>query len=137
MSHTQTIPSDTRVWDHLRFFGRRNATNERHLGFIYGRFASQDDADSYPNAQPELTSGDFGAKGALLDEYMLSADGYAMTDARVFALLQRLLSGNFTQAEFEQTYGLETARKRMAGVEFKVGGVTAFTVSELPAERLA
>lgn len=65
----------------------------------------------------------------------VEAEGYNMSDRRVFACLQWLLTANPTEEELAQTYGLDVARKRMEGVEFRVNGVVAFTVTALPEER--
>ena len=146
-SHTiQLSNPNSGVVDHTKFFGRRNAGPTRHVGYSYGIFRSQAAAEAYsevdfrdvPFDRSDLlaSTGPFGSRREFMDQFFLDGESYSMDDASNFAHLQRLLTGNFTAAEFADTFGLQEARTVLEGAQFVVNGVVAFTVEALPAQRL-
>lgn len=146
MSHSIQLPTPQGVVDHLEFFGRRNSNSTRHIGYNYGIFASTEAADNYStmgfesfNSRDLLDStGRFGSRAEFMDQFFLDeqSGAYAMDDQANFLHLQRLLTGNFTEAEYQQTFGLRRARQVLAGAQFVVGGQVAFTVEALPETRI-
>lgn len=148
MSHSIQLPTPEGVVDHLEFFGRRNSNPTRHVGYNYGIFANTEAADNYSTMgfvavtsdKKELldSTGRFGSRAEFMDQFFLDevSGAYSMDDKANFLHLQRLLTGNFTESEYQQTFGLQRARDVLEGAEFIIGGQVAFTVEALPAERI-
>lgn len=143
MSHIQTIPAKTLVWEHNTFEGRRMGTPSspadearlRWWGVNYGAYASADDAKWLRNVIVQhVPSRVF---GSVLDRFFYDeqAGAYTQTEAQVYACLKWYFTENPTAAELALTENMEFCRSRMAGAELFSGTPYAFTVLELPAER--
>lgn len=145
MPHVQEIPASERVWEHLEFMGRRFGTPDdggnpnRYWGITYAPFASQDDADNFPNALPldGSSSITIRVRGALFDRFFWDeskgpAGQYTQTESQVGALLNWFFTGNPTATELALTENMELARRTMVGTALFDG---AIVVTQLPAER--
>lgn len=141
MAHIQEIPSQERVWEHLRFEGRRiglpgDDNPRRFWGVIYAPFASENDANAFPDVQPLEGGGmvPIAVRGNLVDRFFWDATlgQYTQTEAQVGAMLLWFFTDNPTAEEFAACDNIEYARRVMAGTQLFDG---AITVLPLPAER--
>lgn len=138
MPHPQTIPAKSLFWDHVWGHFRRigapgDGNSRRFWGVLYAGFASEADADAYPEAEPITRVFACNVRGALVDRFFWDANlgQYTQTEAQVGALLYWFFTGNPTEAELALTDNMEAARAAMAGTTL----FGAFAVTELPAER--
>lgn len=141
MAHIQEVPAQERVWEHLRFEGRRigipgDGNARRFWGVIYAAFASEEDANSFPDVQPLDGGGmiPIAVRGNLVDRFFWNTalGQYSQTESQVGAMLAWFFTGNPTETELAQCDNMEYARRVMAGTELFDG---AIVVTPLPSER--
>lgn len=146
MSHTQTIPEQTLVWEHNKCELRRCGTPSsppdeaklRYWGVTYGAYPNADDAKWLRNAVvvgvPIRVYGDV-MDSFFWDESRGAAGEYTMTELQVYECLRWFFTDNPTAEELALTADMEVARQRMEGVTLFSGTPYSFTITPLPAER--